>query len=97
MKVIALNIIGVVLIVGLVYIPTFNKTVSPESQQMVFEGEEVDEPPIEKDQEPLAIQIIYAIGDNFTKIMAGLLTLTQVLLNFKTLKNKLRKNALLKR
>lgn len=49
MKVIAVNIIGVVLIVGLVYIPTFNKTVSSEPQQMVFEGEEVDEPPIEDD------------------------------------------------
>ena len=46
----------------------------------------------ETSQEPesLVIQIINAIGDNITKIMAGLLTLTQVLLNIKTLKEKRR-------
>lgn len=38
--------------------------------------------------EPAIVQIINALGDNITKIMAGLLTLSQILLNFRTFRNR---------
>ena len=41
--------------------------------------------------EPVTVQIINAIGDNMTKFMAGLLTLSQILLNFRTFRNRKQK------
>ncbi len=44
-------------------------------------------------KEPVIVQVINAVSDNFSKFMAGILALSQALLNFKAYKTRQRKKA----